>query len=114
MSGTTGFAGTWKSTKVSTNFAESYTIATGSDGTVTWTIPSQEAYVVSHMDGTPEPIHGPTFGDGFTLAETKVNPHEVTYKVALNGKVLSEGKMTQMANRLWTRRGPPARRTRRA
>lgn len=98
VSGTAGLAGTWKATKVSTNFADSYTIATGSDGTVTWTIPSQEAYVVSHMDGTPAPIHGPTYGDGFTLAETKANAHEVTYKFMLNGKILGEGKMVLAAD----------------
>ena len=92
-SGSKGFEGKWKTAKVHTNAPESYTISSGSDGTVTWTIPSQEAYVVSHMDGTPERIHGPNSAEGFTLELAKLSDREFSYKVAVKGKVLAEGRM---------------------
>jgi hypothetical protein len=93
-SGTKGFEGKWKTAKVHSSAPDSYTISSGSDGTMTWTIPSQEAYVISHMKGTPEPIHGPNSPEGFTLAQTRVGDRELTYKVAVKGKVLTEGKMS--------------------
>ena len=98
VSGTTGFAGKWKTAKIHSSSPDSYTISSGSNGTVTWTIPSQEAYVVSHMDGTPEPIHGPTYAEGFTIAHKRVNERQVTYEVALKGKALAEGRVVVAAD----------------
>ncbi len=98
ITGTKGFEGKWKTTKLHTNTPDSYTVSSGSDGTMTWTIPALEAYVVSHMNGTPEPIHGPMSPEGFTLAQTKVNAHELTYQMAVKGKVLNVGRMAVSAD----------------
>ena len=77
VSGATGFAGKWKSTKVTTDAPNSFVISSAPDGVMTWTIPSQKA----------------TFA-GFTLAMTGTGLRSVTYKVAVQGKLLAEGRMT--------------------
>ncbi len=98
VSGTTGFAGKWKSTKVASDAPESFVISTAADGTVTWMIPSQKATVTGHLDGKPNPIKGPTSAAGLTLAMSSVSPRSLTYKVAIQGKPLAEGKMTLAAD----------------
>ncbi len=99
VSGTSGFNGKWKSTKVKTDSPESTVFSTASDGTVTWSIPAQKATVVSKLDGKPSPVKGPTFPEGITMALTKAGDHEVDYKFALNGKVLGMGKMVLAADK---------------
>lgn len=89
-----GFMGTWKSTKVSSNQAGGYKISTAADGTITWDIPDFKETFQGKPDGMPVAVKGPTVPDGSTLALKKVSATELSYKFSMGGKVMGMGTMT--------------------
>jgi hypothetical protein len=101
IGGTSGFLGKWKSTKIKTTAAGSYTLATAPDGTVTWDIPDQKLHISGKADGTPLPVSGPTASDGLTVSLKKVTASELLYSVKIKDKELSKGKMTLSADGKW-------------
>jgi hypothetical protein len=104
VSGTKGFYGKWKNTKVSDSNPTSYVIEDKPDGSMVWTIPDFKASVTIKPDGKDYPATGPTMPDGFTLSLTKTGPRsfaltekikgkplvKATYTVAADGKVMTE------------------------
>ena len=98
VGGTTGFAGKWKSTKVSSDAPESFVISTAADGTITWSIPSEKSTVTGRPDGKPLPVKGPESPASFTIALTKVSERELSFIMAIAGKPLTDGKMTLAAD----------------
>ncbi|HEY5382143.1 MAG TPA: hypothetical protein VIJ65_07795 [Acidobacteriaceae bacterium] len=98
VSGASGFAGKWKSTKVSVSVPDSWIISSGSDGTINWDLPGYKETVHGKPDGTPLPITGPTVSAGMTVSIKQVSPHRMDYTVALNGKAIGEGYQTLAAD----------------
>ena len=98
VSGTNGFEGKWKSTKVNMTVPDVYTITTPAPGSLKWVIPAMQGSVEGKIDGSPLKIVGPTMPDGSTLAITKVGERELKYEVTVAGKKVSEGRMTFAAD----------------
>jgi hypothetical protein len=96
--GTTGFMGSWKSTKVDLNSAAGYEIKDNGDGTLLWSLPDYHATVTIKTDGKDYPATGPTVPDGLTLSLTKDGQSSFTMVEKLNGKPIYKGTETVSAD----------------
>jgi hypothetical protein len=98
IAGGSGFAGKWKSTKVSVSVPDSWIISSSNDGTINWVIPGYKETVHGKPDGTPLPITGPTVAHGMTVSIKQVSPRRMDYTVTINGKTIGEGYQTLAAD----------------
>lgn len=97
LSGSSGLAGKWKSIKVKSDAPGIFKISTAADGTITMDMPAEKETFVGKADGKPGVLKGPEVPNGLTLSLSSTSSRELSYKVALNGKVLGEGKMVLAA-----------------
>jgi hypothetical protein len=98
VAGASGFAGKWKSTKISVSVPDSWIIASGSDGTISWRIPAFKEDVHGKPDGTPLPVTGPTVTPGITVSIKRVSSHRMDYTLKLHDKTMGEGYQTLAAD----------------
>jgi hypothetical protein len=82
--------------------ANAYRFTLGSNGAITWEIPSLGEVVKGHVDGKPMAIHRAQPTPGLTLAVTRSGPRTLFYTVARNGRVEGGGSMTLVdGNSAW-------------
>jgi dipeptidyl aminopeptidase/acylaminoacyl peptidase len=98
MSGTNGFMGDWKSTKVDLKSFSGYKFKDRSDGALVWSLPDYHATVTIQIDGKDYPATGPTVPEGLTLSLTKTGPRTFTMVEKMNGKPIYKATETVSAD----------------
>jgi hypothetical protein len=78
--------------------AEAYRFTLQADGQIKWEIPSLGEVVTGKTDGVPMEVHRTKPTPGLTLSVTAEGPQVLVYKVARNGKLTGEGRMTLVDN----------------
>ena len=78
--------------------ADAYRFTLRPDGRIKWEIPSLGEVVTGKTDGVPMEIHRTEPSPGQTLSVTAEGPEVLTYRVARNGKLEGEGRMTLIEN----------------
>ena len=108
ISGTKGFFGGWKSTKVNLSAPTGYEIKDNGDGSLTWTLPDFKAIVTLKPDGTDAPATGPTVPDGLTLSLMKTGSHSFALVEKMKGKPIFKATETVSADgKMLTEVGSP-------
>lgn len=94
VTGTSGLAGQWKTTKVAMSSPETMEFAPSAGDGVVWSVPAYKLTVDLKFDGKDYPVTGPTVPANFTVAVTSKGPRsfELVEKVA--GKVVYRGTYT--------------------
>ncbi|HUI56422.1 MAG TPA: hypothetical protein VLY04_15715 [Bryobacteraceae bacterium] len=87
VSGGTGLAGKWKSTKVQPA-TEMWDIAPNGDDGLTLTVVDYNASAKVKFDGKDYPVTGPTMPKNFTLAIKKTGPRSLEMTEKMDGKAV--------------------------
>lgn len=94
VTGETGLAGKWKSTKVAMSSPETMELAPSTGDGLTWTIPSYKISLDLKFDGKDHPVKGPTVPENFTIAATSKGPRSFELVEKMSGKVVYRGMYT--------------------
>jgi hypothetical protein len=98
VSGATGLAGTWKTTKVQQSSPDRMEIAPYEGDGLAWKIVAYEATVNAKFDGKDYLATGPMLPPGFTLAMRKIGERSFDLIQKLKGKVIYRGTYTLSAD----------------
>ncbi len=97
VSGASGLEGKWKSVKVDAA-SDAVMISPMTSMSYKLEFPAAKTTVTAKLDGSPEPVVGPTVPAGVTSSFKKAEVSKWTYSNSLAGKVMGEGIMTVSAD----------------
>lgn len=86
IAGTTGFEGTWESTKVDLAFTEVDIEANGDDG-ITVRVPHDGTHYSLKFGGKEYPEEGPRLPAGMAVSGRRVGPRQIEVTTRIHGKV---------------------------
>jgi len=91
--GEKGFAGTWKSTKITARTPDEMVILANGDDGITRTLPADNSTVSLKFDGADYPMTGPNVPPGMTLGAERTGHHKIKTTSKLNGKLLGTAEI---------------------
>jgi hypothetical protein len=99
VSGTDGLIGTWRTAKVvGPSGPQTFVMSSPADGVLHVDVPDMKASAEGRMDGSDNPLTGPSVPPGSTISFKALAPTQYRYVMKINGKTDNMGEQTIAAD----------------
>ena len=99
VTGTDGLIGTWRAAKVvAPTGPQSFVMSSPAPGVLHVDVPDMKASAEGRMDGSDNPLTGPTVPPGSTISFKALSPTSYRYVMKINGNADSMGEQTIAAD----------------
>jgi hypothetical protein len=99
VSGTDGLIGTWRTAKVvGPTGPQTFVMSSPASGVLHVDVPDMKASAEGRMDGSDNPLTGPTVAPGTTISFKALSPTKMRYVMKINGKTDDMGEQTIAAD----------------